>query len=83
MTYETTPTPPPPANRGGRPRAYDALAESIANAPDGEWVVVPAAPNATAKSIRAALKRTYFPDHNLRSRYGEDGTLYVRLGGNA
>lgn len=83
MTYETIPTPPPPANRGGRPRRYGALADKIAHAPDGEWVVVPPDPDATARSIRASLKRTYFPDRNLRSRYGEDGTLYIRLGGNA
>ena len=79
MTYETTPTPPPAANRGGRPRRYQRLAEAMATS-GRRWVVVPPEEGVTFVSIVTALRRTYFPDHKIQSRQRGD-TLYVRLGG--
>ncbi len=80
MTYETTPTPPEAPRTGGRPRLWNDLADAIRNAPPGEWVIVPAYDRTSANSsLLATLRRTYFPDHKIKSKTRGDD-LYVRLG---
>ena len=80
MTYETTPTPPPAPPTRGPPPLSDDLAHSIRNAPPGEWVIVPAYDRTSANSsLLATLRRTYFPDHKIKSKTRGDD-LYVRLG---
>ena len=80
MTYETTPTPPQAPRTGGRPRPWHDLADALRNAPPGEWVIVPGdGRDVTNSSLLATLRRTYFPDHKIKSKTRGDD-LYVRLG---
>lgn len=80
MTYETTPHPPEAPRTGGRPRIWSELADAIRNAPHGEWVIVPGEGRTTANdALMVTLRRTYFPDHKLKSKTRGDD-LYVRLG---
>lgn len=75
-----TPAKPYGRENGGRPRRWQLEADQILAANGDEWTYIPPR-DTTNAALMVTLRRTYFPNHKLKSRQDDQGGLFVKIGG--